>query len=503
MLSIFWINNIHFAIEFFGAVMFIVAAWLIADAGKLTRTKKSLVKVFGFGAVAVWQVLHALDISNELLLLGGMTLLILGLLCIALSVILETPPLRPKTFELLFFIPSVAGLLSGVYVAGGLLSLAIAVLAFRRYKAELNKPLKPFWFCFAFLAASFFLGSVSVKSLSPGTLWFAEHALRALAFGILAVWVWQYLLPRLKEELLLIFVAMSLAVSLVVTFTFSALLLARMRADASQSIQANARVFSYTLSRMSSELRAKSINGAGDEKLSRALATKDFAAMEDQAKMLQERLMVDFLTLTNETGEVLVRANLRTARGETILGDSAGVMALSGISAGDIGTTLPEGLSVRGASPVKDTSGKILGIIEVGESLDNVFLDAFKKVTGLDATVFQNDTLYASTVLDIDGLTRPTGVKLTDAAVRQSVLENGQAYSGGAFFLGRPHLASYIPLKDSKGTTLGIIATSRPEVEISKAAIATNRLTLFTTLLIVLALLIPAYFIVRKISDEQ
>ena len=47
-MNIFWLNNIHFALEFFGAIAMVVAAWFAFDAYLLTREKKALLKVFGF-----------------------------------------------------------------------------------------------------------------------------------------------------------------------------------------------------------------------------------------------------------------------------------------------------------------------------------------------------------------------------------------------------------------------------------------------------------------------
>lgn len=501
-MSTFWLNNIHFAIEFFAAVVLVVAAWLSFDAYALTREKKSLLKVFGFGAFASWQVLHALDITDEVTLLFGMALLLCGLFCIALSIYLEAPPPRPKSFELVFFIPSVAGFFGRFYILAGILALATSWVSARRYVKELNKPLKSLWIVFLLLALSFFAGSVGSRSLAPDAWWMVEHAVRTAAIMALTVWVWQYLRLRMKEELLLIFVAMSLTVSLVVTFTFSALLLARMRADAMVSLQANARVFSYTVRSLAGEMEARSLLGAGDAVLQRAIVEKNFGALEERVKALRSTLGVDFVTIGDTDGAVLQKATYRWTRADTTSQDPVAARAMTGKSSGDVGVLAPEGLSVRGAAPIYDADGHIIGVLEVGRLLDTVFLDGFKIVTGLDATVFAGDTLHASTILDVDGVTRPGGVKLTDAGVLAKVLQMKQAYTGSAVFLGKPHLASYYPIKDTEGKPIGIIAASRPEVEISKAAVATNRLTLFTTLLIVLALLIPAYLVVKRISDE-
>ena len=501
-MNIFWLNNIHFAAEFFGAAVLIVAAWLSVDAYILTRERKLLLKVVGFGGVAIWQLLHAIDVQHEGGLLAGMVLLAVGMASLLINVYIEAPPGRPKTFELVFVIPSVAGFLGSFYVGIAVRAVAIAALSFRRVRNELNRPLIAYGAAFGLIALSFIVGMIAVGRLVPDTVWYAEHTLRLAGFGALTAWVWQYLKPRLKEELLLIFVAMALMVTLAVTFTFSALLLARLQSDASQSLGANVRVFSYTLERIGGELAAKSDRIAQDKSLGEALQKNDFAVLEERAGMLRQQWNVDFLTITDAEGAVLYRATYRTARGEMLWQDPAVAPALGGNASWDLHTALPEGLSVRGASPIKASNGALLGTAEVGTLLDGAFLDGFKSLTGLDATVYEGDAVYATTIAEAGG-TRPLGVKLTDKDVYAQVLERGEVYGGLAMFLGRPHVAAYMPLKTKDAKTIGMVAASRPAIDIAKAAVATNRLTLFATLAIVLLMLVPSYVAVRKVMQEM
>lgn len=501
-MNIFWLNNIHFAIEFFGVAVLVVAAWLSTDAYVLTRERKLLAKVFGFGLVAAWQLVHAIDVRNEFVMLLGLIALGAGLVCIAINMYSEAPPPRPKTFDLVFVIPSIAGLLGRFYLGAAVLAGIIALISFRRVRSELNRPLIALGIAFGLLAASFVVGAFAVERLAPDALWYGEHGLRLGGFAALTVWVWQYLKPRLKEELLLIFVAMALITTLAVTFTFSALLLGRLQHDASESLTANANVFTYTLDRIKAELAAKSSRIGEDAPLAAALAKPDFAALEDRAGKLYEAMGVDFLTITDETGSVIHRVTWRTARGESLKEDAAVAAALGGHTRADLSTALPEGLSVRSASPILDKDGKLLGTVEIGTLLDAAFLDGFKSLTGLDVTLFAGDAVHASTIDTQAGSAPAAGILVTDAAVRHQVFLNGKTYSGLTMFLGRPHVAVYVPLAASDGKIIGMVSASRPAMNISQAAVATNRLTLFTTLAIVLAMLIPAYAAVRKVMRE-
>ena len=503
-MSIFWLNNIHFAIEFFGAIALVVAAWFAFDAFLLTREKKALLKVFGFGFFGAWQAMHALDVTHQPTLFGGVVLLLAGLFLLALNIQLETPPARPNILKMVFVIPGVSGLLGSAYVVAGVLACGIVALSARRFVVELNKPLRQVWIGFGLLGLSFFAGSVSARHLAPDAWWVAEHALRIVGFGALTLWVWQYLTLRLKESLLLIFVAMALLVSLVVTFTFSALLLSRMRADAARSLQANARVFSFTLKRLSAEAKTKSVLASSDAALANALAANDFAGIEERVRVLRAKLQVDFVTVADAQGAILQRATYRTSRGETIASDPVASGSLAENALGDVAVVSPEGLSVRGASYIiANTPEAPVGVVITGFLLDNVFLDAFKNITGLDVTLLSGNSIHASTIREESGGVRlATGAMVGDASVMSLVLNGGREYTGSVPFFGRPHLASFLPLHDAQGSAVGVIVASRPEVEIAKAAVATNRLTLLTTLAIVLALLIPAYLVVRRLTEE-
>ena len=100
----FLLNNIHFALEFFGAIILFVLAWLTADAFLLRRELKVLLRVLGFGLFAFWLVIHALNVTHDGILFLAAAAYIAGLFFILLNLYLEKPPKRP-TFKLVLLLP--------------------------------------------------------------------------------------------------------------------------------------------------------------------------------------------------------------------------------------------------------------------------------------------------------------------------------------------------------------------------------------------------------------
>jgi len=501
-MSVFWYNNFHFALEFYGAIALIVAAWLAVDAFVLTKRKSALLKALGFGFFAVWQVIHALDVKNEFWLLFGMTSLVVGLFLVLLDLYVEMTPGRPKSFELIFVLPALARLWPTYAFVGGILAGLTALLAFYRYRSELNQPLKWFWVSMGLISISLFTSTVASSHLETGNAWWlAEHAIRIAGFLFLSAWVQQYLWQRLREQMLLIFVTMALMISLVVTFTFSALLLGQMRRITLQNLTANARIFSSYIERLRDEAKTRSLLAAKDPGLIAAASSGNFAAMEDRIRAMRQESGADLLTLTDPTGAVMQRATYRTARADTLAGEPAVVGALQGKPTADFSSLPPEGLSVRGASPIYSTSTKaLIGTVETGFLLDGIFLDNFKRSTDIDMSLFAGDTLHASTILDIDGQTRPLGLKLAGFSSLNEGLAGGKAKAGSMVFFGRSHLTSQIGIY-SGNSLIGVISASYPELAIAETAVATNRLTLLVTLAIVMALLVPGYLVMKKVAE--
>ena len=497
----FWLNNFHFALEFFGAVILFALSWLALDAYLIKKEFKALSKTLGFLFFALWLIVHSLNITSGLFLLLAAVLYPLGLLLILLNLFLEKPPERPK-FEAVLILPAVASILWQIHIIVTIFLLLITVLAVKRYLEESQKSLKPFCFAFVFLAVASALAIFNDRDSSQGILWISEHVLKIIGFGSLGYWGWQYLKLRMKEEMLLIFISMALFIGIVVTFTFSAILLQNMENEAQVNLISNVKVLDYSFSRMKNEALADAQVFAQNGEIIAALTKKDFAQLEKTTQQLMLEKSMDFLTVTSQTGEVILRAHALTVKGDSVLQEKAGTEALKGIPYATIEFNPSEKFSIRGASPIYDSKNNLIGAVITGFIIDNAFADRLKGATGLEATIYQKDTVQATTIFDSLGKTRNTGAKLADSKVLKQVFQEGQGITGRTTIFSKPFLAAYLPLKNTEGDIVGVFQTSRLQTEIVAAAAAANRLTLFITIIIVIMMLMPAYWFAKKLTEE-
>lgn len=227
----------------------------------------------------------------------------------------------------------------------------------------------------------------------------------------------------------------------------------------------------------------------------------DFVQLDILAKKLNREENLGFLMILDGNGEVVLRANASSQKGENLSREKEVSSSLLGESYVTINTSAAEGFSIRAASPIR-TEEEVVGVIVTGFPLDNVFVDSIKNITGLEASIFESDTQVATTLFNPDGRTRSVGIKQTDEQVLKSVLENGNGLTLRTSMLSRPFVASYLPLTDADGNTVGMLAALKPQAEILETAQATNRITLIVVMVIMLILIVPIYGITKRLSAE-
>jgi hypothetical protein len=501
MWTSFWFNNIHFALEFFGAAILFALSWLAFDTYLIKKEFKTLARCLGFLFFAIWQIVNSLNVSGDLILLIAVILYLLGLFFILFNLYSEKPLARP-TFAIVLILPAITSLLWQFHIFATIILLVITLFAIKRYQQEFQKTLKPFWLAFSFLTVASIFSIFSAKLGGQNYPWIAEHTLKLAGFIFLTLWGWQYLKARLKEELLLIFVGMALFIAIIVTFTFSAILLQNMENEAKTNLSSNVKVLNYSFLRMKSEALSAAQIFAENKDVVSALEKNDFAKLEQTAQELMADKQMAFLTIANQSGEVILRAHSLTAKGDNIKDEKAGGRALQGISYATIESTPNEKFSIRGAAPVYDPKNNLLGVVITGFIIDNTFADQIKKSTGLETTIYQGNTVQATTIFDSEGKTRNTGLKQTDPKVIQQVINEGKSITLGTTIFSKPYLVAYLPLKNTEGEIIGMFQASRYQAQIAQTASDTNRLTLFITIIIAIMALVPAYLIVKKVSEE-
>lgn len=532
----FLLNNLHFALEMFGMLVFFMVAWLALDSWLIRRNFVAASRGLGFSLLGIGNAFHALAVEDDYSLYVGASIYTLGLIFAILNLIMETPVPRPSfdTFggakaplsmastEISrksnpdqsrrvditdqkkayggILIPAFSAVLFGWVILQTIGHLVIFLLSFRQYKKELKKALIAFWAGFLVLAASSaasILGSSDVYSL----LWILEHLLRMAGFILIALWVWQYIQARLREALIILLTGFSLIMAVVISLVFFTVTAGKIEDAVRSNLVLSARVLNYTISRLEERASAEAAVIASNNNFSSALSKNDFEAMSRiSGKTLDER-NIGFVTVINGLGDVLVRAGSVVGSKENIAGYVAFEKALKGELVTDTGRGGGEAFSVRAYSPVRDPkNGKIIGAVSAGFYIDNALTDSMRLVTGQDLSVLENGERIATTILSSDGRRRITGAKESNPRLA-GVLEKGGELTEKTVINSRQALASFAPIKNADGKIVGAVSSSVFQKEVLDTAQSTNRLTFFITLLMMLVFTAPIYLIARKLEN--
>ena len=441
---------------------------------------------------------HAFGASGAFIYLG-FVFYVAGLILVLANLILEHPVERPR-FEAVFILPALVVTMFYINIAAAVLYLAITFASFQQYRHEFKKALKPFFIGFLLLFSGALL-SVFYGNATFGTIWILGHLFETAGFASIILWVWQYLQLRIREEMILIFTSAALLISIVVTLAFSIILVGQIESATKASLLTNAKVLDLAVSRLRGEALAKTkflSRAAGFEDL---LARRNFVKLEAEASKYLESEELGFLVILDKSGEALLRAHALTQKEDNLSKEAAAAAALAGKDFVTIESSPAEKFSIRAASPLY-LKGKLAGAIIAGFLLDNALVDNIKRITGLEMSVWEGDRIAATTLLNPDGRTRGTGIKLADENVRGAVLERGEEIVVRTEILSRPALASYLPIKNSDGKIVGMISSVKPQQEILALANATNRLTLVAVVILMLVLAWPVYLLTKRLSGE-
>ncbi|MDO8521376.1 MAG: cache domain-containing protein [bacterium] len=502
----FIINNLHFTVELIGALCFLVMAWLAADAYIAGKQARQLWRVLGFCSLGVAQLLHTFNISNDLLGIGGGTLVIFGLLLIIVS-FFTGPKIASFSYgnnasntqksPALLFIPAFSSVAVYFDILAAVAFSLIAFLSIRQMQKEFDRSQKYFWMGFFALA----LGVLAALFWKGTNGFIVEHMFRLVGFSLLSMWVWQYLKLRLRESVVLIFISLTLFIATIVTLAFSTILMSKIEAETRTSLSIDTRVIDLAVDGLREEARVKAALLSEEGDMTNALKEKNSAKLEGLLTDALDREKLGFLLVTDVSGTVLLRAHALSRYGDSLANESAVASALIGEPKTVIESSPVEQFSIRAATPLLD-DGEIVGVLVAGYPLDNVFADRMKKVTGLEMSVYEGEKVVATTALATDGRTRLSGISVLDKGVVSTVLVNGKETIAHVELRGEQFLASYVPLMNGEGEVIGMLSASKPQQEIIALANATNRLTLISVMTLLLILALPLYALTRRLLGE-
>lgn len=494
-MSIYFIlNNLHFALETFGAMVFMMAAWLATDAFSIRRDFLTASRAIGFFFLTAWQILHAFQFGDERLQYLSYAVYILGLVFIILNLFLEAPVDRPH-FKLI--LPPIATFVFKFDLAITILLSIIAIASFHQYLKEMKIAIRLFAAGFLFLATSSFI-SLFYDHDTFNILWGLQHIFELLGFCSIIWWIWQYLSLRIREELVMIFVSAALFISTVATLVFSMINALRIEALTADNLSTNAKLFDLSISNLKDGLLSKVLLTAKNDKIIGAF-DRGTALSGDTMDELASSMSLSLFRVLDRAGNSVAEA-FSSSVGSDMSGEDIVKEALTGRSLATITSGKGGDFLIESAAPLV-VDGNIIGAVVAGFPLDNAFIDNVSRITNLEMSIYSGDSVVASTPFGGIAANR-VGTRETDPNILENVLKRGNSSTIQTLINSRPYVGSYVPIFDHQNNVVGTTLVAKSEHDILDISNQTNRLTLVTMLIIMLILITPFYLLTKRLSEE-
>lgn len=422
-----------------------------------------------------------------------------------------TPPSPPQQLG--------AGFVLGVSSLRTVLPLLAGTVLFlywRRAFTGLERHLKPVMWAFVWFTA---FELVDLAALGRGTddprlysivapfgpLWILGHGLLAVAAVVLGLWVWQYLTKRLQTQLFIVLTAACLAIFLVTTVSFTFLLMARVQEQAFNSLETTTKVLDTAIAGQQAETTAAAEVVAGNSAVAAAVVAHDHARLAQLQSNFLAAKGQSSLVITNDSAQVLLRAEDPADWGDSVSSDSLVSRALvgkvgHGLSAEE-GALAPR-LVMRSAVPIRNAAGLIVGTVTAGFTVDNAFVDGLRKSTGLSASIYSGSTRVATTLVASDGRTRAVGVTESNKDVTNTVLKGNKTWSGLISSDGQSYLAVYAPLRDADNASVGMLFIGQPQILLLQAAGKSIELTFLIAVGLLVLAIVPVHLISKSLANQ-
>lgn len=528
LLTQFILENLHFAINVFVALVLFAVAWLYLDAWVEKKSRKDLFKILGFCLLSFSFLIHATLIEQTTLtnsiFIGSYTEIIAnlakfcGYLLLAVSLLIDPIQRQPNYDKQ----ASVVGFFSFQTLPALILliifpvfSLIIFLLYARKSVIGLEKHLKPLTagFFFIFLYDLFSISKIFentnaiplYKIVEPfGPVWLLSHLFLFIGTVIIARWVFGYLLKRLQTQLFMIINILVLAIFLITTVSFTGLLLNNLQNDALLHLETDVNVVGYAISSKQAQTLSDAQVVSQSPDIQRAIKAKDTSTLKTLSTDILLVKKQSFLIIISSSSAVIMRGEDNEKIGDSLSNDPLFIRAIKGEKVSSV--VSKEGaiaaiVSIRSAVPIVSNK-EIIGVVIVGTDIDNAFVDGLKSSTHLDVSVYAGNTLAATTFIAPDRKSRFIGVKEEDKNVNKKVLIEGKNYSTEINILNVPYFAAYAPLKDIDKNPVGMLFVGQEEVSVIQAASKSVEYTFLIAAIFILLSIFPSFIISRYIANQ-
>lgn len=236
---------------------------------------------------------------------------------------------------------------------------------------------------------------------------------------------------------------------------------------------------------------------ATDPKLAEAITKKDAIALKSIAKTFMLGLGVDFVTVADQEGNVLVRGH-SDKTGDSVLTQLNVKKALSGETSVGIEEGTEVKFSLRAGAPVL-VDGRVIGVVSAGINLSatNAFVDGIKNTFGIECTIFKGDERITTT-LERDGK-RLVGTKMDNSKIIETVLQKGQQFLHRNRIAGKNYNTAYWPIIGVEGKIAGMFFIGKDRSMMEDMIMSTIWAILVAGLMVGAFMSVLGYFLTRTI----
>ncbi len=278
--------------------------------------------------------------------------------------------------------------------------------------------------------------------------------------------------------------------------------------------------------------------------ITEALANGNAMDIAAELTRIRKTEGLDILTITNASGDVLLRTNNPEIHGDSqvhndlvyaVMSEKAPVAATMIVLSEDLNKEDPllakqayfkfidtplarisgeteqtAGMMLAAAAPIFDHQNRLIGVMYGGvllnrnyEVVDEVKQTVFQgmKYDNKDigtATIFQDDVRISTNVQNEDG-SRAIGTRIMESVYHQVVIK-GEPYVGQAYVVNNWYITAYEPIKDLHNETIGILYVGILEQKYTDIRRQTILAFLAITFVGALGSMAFAYFISQRIS---
>jgi len=393
----FFLENAHFALNIFGALVMFAVAWLYFDAYLVRKSPREGIRTLGFILLSLSFVAQATVVESGLITASiippslhvwFLTLTrIPGFICIIWSLILD--PINP--------VPKTEGLPQPITthfssIVSPLLVFFIGGMYLRRATIGLERHLKRVSISFILLGVSELFAlrvlllsssNIDVYQLAApfGPLWIIENATLFVSLALLCQWVFGYLLKRFETQLFMIFTIMILAIFLITTVTFTGLLVKNLVDQTLGELTTDAKVLALSLESKKQEILSDAELFAQDPLTIDGVERKDRRNIADRVTPHLLTRKLSSLIVMGPSGDVLANGEDPDRFGYSLASDPLVKQALTGDSIVSVVTqdgTITPNIVIKAATPIKKNN-VVIGVVLSGSIVDTALLDGIKK----------------------------------------------------------------------------------------------------------------------------